>query len=195
MAATGTYSGNAGGLTNLNATNIVGSVSANIVGIPIFNGSGITNLNANNISGGTFTGNGGGLTNLLTQTVNVTAMGTNGVNITSIWKFSPYGWFWSNHYAYGVTNSSTGTTLASVAIPGGIIGSNTFLKVWLALSSPQPSNGGTFSLNYGSVSLIGAGLYPSSSCEYQESVRLLRSRGTNAFCCLSDRNNHQVVTV
>jgi len=103
------FAGNGAGLTNFNATNLVGTIpngrlSTNVAllnGTNLFTGTnhfaGVTILtNGNNIVNGTFAGNGGGLTN-----VNAAALG--GIGPTSVWQLG------GNNVAPGQFLGSTNT--------------------------------------------------------------------------------------
>ena len=92
----GTFAGNGGGLTNLNATNLVGTIpdarlSTNVAtlnGTNLFTGTntfaGVTVLtNWNNVYNGAFAGNGGGLTNLPGSNPNTAFLSSNQMFIAS----------------------------------------------------------------------------------------------------------------
>ncbi len=108
---TTTFTGNGGGLTNLNASALVGALSGN--------GSGLTNLNASSITSGTlsqaqlpasvvtntatgvtlsgtFSGNGGGLTNLNASSISSGTFSGNGAGLTNIALASVNGTISSN---------------------------------------------------------------------------------------------------
>ncbi len=127
-----TFAGNGGGLTNLNSTNLVGTIadarlSTNVAllnGTNVFTGTNrfagvVVATNVNNQFTGTFTGNGAGVTNL-----NVNATNFNGVaKLTGGNTFSGTQIFTNGNVGIGTTNPG-----AKLDVNGTIAASGAYLS-------------------------------------------------------------------
>ena len=220
----GTFAGNGGGLTNIYATNLVGTIpdarlSTNVAmlnGTNLFTGTntfaGVTVLtNWNNLIYGTFTGNGGGLTNIyatnLVGTIPDARLSTNvamlngtnlftgtntfaGVTVLTNWNNLIYGTFagngggLTNIYATNLVGTIPDARLSTnVALLNGtnmFTGTNTFAGVTV-LTNWNNLIYGTFAGNGGGLTNLNATNLVGTIPDARLSTNVATLNGTNLF--------------
>jgi hypothetical protein len=145
VTLSGTFTGNGSGLTNLNTTNLVGTVadaqlSTNVAllnGTNFFTGTNhfagvVIVTNVNNQITGSFTGNGGGLTNL--NTANLVGSGLALFNGNTSAAYAPVVLNTANSNAYTSLNMQLVTNLQGAAF---------------AITNPLPSSITNYTINIG----------------------------------------------
>jgi hypothetical protein len=124
---TGSHTGSGAGLTNLDASKINNANPATL-----------TN------SGNTFAGNGAGLTNLSSDSVLVSVSG-----VSTVWHRNGSMWWWSTGQQVPWTNLVSATTnVLTIAVPGGVLGSNGTLNVSASFLGMPQTNAFSYTLIY-----------------------------------------------